>query len=198
MPERVRPLAAPYRREGDTVLVEIKLRETRQLFNSLDPAPFIEKDLDDDAYHYIVDAVGEMRRRVPKKLVFYLPPEQIDLEDARSLPHAVHAYFAYRAAHAATQLRGTLRDGVVALVIGVTFLFTCLTLRQFTAPDVGPAMHAILEEGLLIMGWVAMWGPIQTFLYDWWPILRRRRLLTEISTLPIEIRPRERAQFAAL
>jgi hypothetical protein len=51
-------------------------------------------------------------------------------------------------------------------------------------------MHSIIDEGLLIMGWVAMWRPIETFLYDWWPIRRRRTLLEEIAQLPIEVRPR--------
>ena len=35
-----------YRCEGDTYLIEIRLRELRQLFNTLDPAPFHEKDLE--------------------------------------------------------------------------------------------------------------------------------------------------------
>jgi hypothetical protein len=51
-------------------------------------------------------------------------------------------------------------------------------------------MHSIIDEGLLIMGWVAMWRPIETFLYDWWPIRSRRTLLDEIAHMPIEVRPR--------
>ena len=31
---------AAYRREGDHTLIEIRVREIRQLFHTLDPAPF--------------------------------------------------------------------------------------------------------------------------------------------------------------
>jgi hypothetical protein len=51
-------------------------------------------------------------------------------------------------------------------------------------------VRPIIAEGLLIMGWVAMWRPIETFLYDWWPIRRHRALLTQIARMPIEVRPR--------
>jgi hypothetical protein len=185
-----RALVSAYRREGDTLLVELKLHDTRQLFNSLDPSPFIEKDLDDEAHRYIVDAVGEVRAHTDKKLVVYLPAALVDTEDARSVPRAVQSYFAYRAEHAAVQLQHVLREGFIALLIGLAFLGSCLTLREFAAPLLWPSVRPIIAEGLLIMGWVAMWRPIETFLYDWWPIRRHRALLTQIARMPIEVRPR--------
>jgi hypothetical protein len=181
-------LAAAYRMEGDTVLVELKLREARQLFNSFDPAPFIEKDLDDDAEAYIIDAVREVRAHRPKKLVMYLPGETVASEDARAIPRAIHAYFTYRAEHAGLQLHHTLREGVVSLGIGLSFLVLCLVLRE--SLEASSAMNRVIDEGLLIMGWVAMWRPIDTFLYDWWPIRSHRTLLEEIAHMPIEVRAR--------
>lgn len=35
-----------YRRENGVSLIEIRLNSVQQVFNSLDPAPFHEKDLD--------------------------------------------------------------------------------------------------------------------------------------------------------
>lgn len=29
------------------------------------------------------------------------------------------------------------------------------------------------RESLTIVGWVAMWRPMQLFLYEWWPLARR-------------------------
>jgi hypothetical protein len=46
----------------------------------------------------------------------------------------------------------------------------------------------VAAEGLLIMGWVAMWRPIQTFLYDWWPIRRTCDIYAKLATLPVELR----------
>ena len=53
-------MAGIYRIEGDWTLIEIKLSETNQLFNSMDPSPFRERDLDPDAAAYIMDALREL------------------------------------------------------------------------------------------------------------------------------------------
>ena len=63
----------------------------------------------------------------------------------------------------------------MSLPIGLAFLSLCLVVRGLLLPDESTAMR-ILGEGLLIVGWVAMWGPIDIFLYGWWPIARRMRL----------------------
>ena len=39
--------------------IEIRLSRAQQLFNSLDPSPFHERDLDQDAEEYIVDSADE-------------------------------------------------------------------------------------------------------------------------------------------
>ena len=39
---------------GHPHTISLKLRDVNQLFNSMDPSPFIEKDLDDDAEEFIV------------------------------------------------------------------------------------------------------------------------------------------------
>jgi hypothetical protein len=48
----------------------------------------------------------------------------------------------------------------------------------------------ILREGLIILGWVANWRPIEIFLYDWWPLVRKRRLLERLADATVIVRPR--------
>jgi hypothetical protein len=45
----------------------------------------------------------------------------------------------------------------------------------------------ILREGFLIGGWVAMWRPIEIFLYDWWPIRAEARLFDRLGAMPVRI-----------
>jgi hypothetical protein len=42
---------------------------------------------------------------------------------------------------------------------------------------------------LIIFGWVANWRPTEIFLYEWWPIVRRRNLYRRLSQARIELRP---------
>jgi len=59
---------------GHPHTISLKLRDLNQLFNSMDPSPFIEKDLDDDAEEFIVSwaqefppkAAIKLRRRSPR------------------------------------------------------------------------------------------------------------------------------------
>lgn len=172
-----------YRREGGTFLIEVRLRELRQLFNTLDPAPFHEKDLDPAAEEYIVGAVREIGAR-PNRLVLHLPPGTTD-EDACGAVMAIRNYFVYRSHHTREQLRLLFSRGLFSLLIGLAFLVTCLSLRQLLAATVEPFM-TILSEGLLILGWVAMWKPVEIFLYDWWPEVDKRRLFERIGHMEME------------
>jgi hypothetical protein len=46
----------------------------------------------------------------------------------------------------------------------------------------------LIEESLLILGWVANWRPLEIFLYDWWPIRRQSLLYKHLSAMPVEVR----------
>src|ERR1017187_5576277 len=63
--------------------ISVKLRDMNQLFNSMDPSPFIEKDLDDDAEEFIVSWAQEFSAKAPLKLRIYL--EQWPSEDPKDL-----------------------------------------------------------------------------------------------------------------
>jgi hypothetical protein len=59
-----------------------------------------------------------------------------------------------------------------------------------TAVNLAPGpIGRVIEESLLIFGWVANWRPIEIFLYDWWPIVRRRNLYQRLSAAHVKLRP---------
>lgn len=184
--ERPRP---PYRVEGDATLIELNLDRVAQLFNSFDPAPFLAKDLDDDAEDWIVGALRELPEDRRARLVIHLPPREAESTEAQGLSDAIHNYFAYRASTAARDLRVELQRGRTSLMIGLAFLAACIALRELllaTLPE--NILRHGLNEGLLIVGWVAMWRPLEIYLYDWWPHRRRRRLFERLAHIDIEVR----------
>ena len=38
---------------------------------------------------------------------------------------------------------------------------------------------------MLIIGWMAMWRPLEIFLYQWVPIRRRCRILAKLAEMPV-------------
>ncbi|MHB1217327.1 MAG: hypothetical protein ACYC1L_03905 [Alphaproteobacteria bacterium] len=178
-----------YRREGDVVLVELRLSNLRQLFNSLDPAPFHEKDLDPDAEAYIVESVREFPLDQKMKLVVHLP--RAELPACVDLAASIHHHFTLRRDEWRRELSHQLHQGRVTLGIAVVFLFACLFLRQLIRSLGDGALLDVLGEGLLITGWVAMWRPIDILLYGWWPIRTRCRIAEKLIAMPVEPRPRD-------
>ena len=174
-----------YRREDGCWLIELRLREVRQLFHHLDPAPFRQKDLDPAAEAYIEDAIREIGAGQRARLVIHLPEPECSSEEARSLQESIANYFGYRAQQTRIELGRLLRLALVNLGIGLGFLAACLWLRRML---LAAGTYELLAEGLLIIGWVALWRPVEMFLYDWWPLLRRLRRLAAIARIPVEVR----------
>ena len=87
------------------------------------------------------------------------------------------------------EFRRLLRLGRTSLLVGLAFLSLCtLGAKALGALGGGPYPYLdILREGLIIAGWVAMWRPIQIFLYEWWPIVRRRRMLQNLSRAQVRV-----------
>lgn len=179
-------LAQHYRFEDGFYLIEIKLSSRRQLFNSLDPSPFFEKDLDEDAEAWIVSTVREFPASEPLKIRIYLPEsEPDDLQEP--LEQAIHNFFDYRIASTISELKESLKQGRVFLLVGLSVLLLSLVGSSFIAERYNGLWAELLSEGLIIGGWVAMWRPIEVFLYSWWPLLRRRRIYQRLTKIPVEV-----------
>lgn len=174
-----------YRREGDWNLIEMNLREQGQLFNSLDPSPFRERDIDPDAAEYITDAWRELHGHRKVKLIVYLPQPHPD-ELQAAIQAAISNYFRYRAMVTRFQVRQRLRLGRSSILVGLLFLAVCNVIRLWLPID--HVSTQTLNEGLLIIGWVAMWKPLEILLYEWWPLLADALLFQRISQMPVEIK----------
>ena len=86
MTPRAHPHLSAYRRDGEWWLVDIRLRDVRQLFETLDPAPFRERDLDPVAETYLEDAVRDIGASRPIRLRVHLPAQDLESGLGRSLP----------------------------------------------------------------------------------------------------------------
>lgn len=167
--------------------LRLSLRDSRQLFNSLDPSPFYERDLDEDAERFLVSWAQELHPHAELRLTLYLREPPTGPEPERWLALGVHHHFAERVQLTRAELRGLLRQGRLSLAIGLAFLVAAEVLASMSS--------GALREGLTIVGWVAMWRPLQIYLYDWWPLWQRIRLYARMSRMPVELRPSKGTDF---
>ncbi len=154
----------------------------------MDPAPFRERDLDPNAQAYIVDWARETRVAQPLGLVVRLDREPATPESASLLHDAVHAYFRQRAVASRRQLRQLFRTGRISLLIGIVFLAGAIFAGEALATLIDNESYgSIIKESFAIGGWVALWRPLEIFLYDWWPIRAEARLHDRLSGMDVTV-----------
>lgn len=170
------------------VMLDLYLADTRQLFNSMDPAPFRQRDLDPTAAQYILDWAWEVSATKPLALSVHLGRENSSGESAAILADAVHEYFRGRAVAARKELRKLFRTGRITLIIALVFLSLVNGLSGYISgliPHEG--IFWIISESLLIAATVALCQPIGIFLYDWWPIRADARLYDRLSVMDVQV-----------
>lgn len=181
-----------YRLENGKNCIDIRLRSPLQLFDSRDPAPFRERELDENAVQYLIAAAEDIPFKHPLKVVFHFSenPEQGQVE-SDAIATAVRNHFDYETDLLRMQLKRTRKKGEVFMLIGLVLLAICLSLSQLVRPMPDFWMKPILYEGLLIGGWVAMWRPIDVLLFDWWPLIEKMRYSKKLAVteVALEVNP---------
>src|SRR5688500_18507334 len=175
-------------------VIEIRVAELRQLFNAIDPSPFRQRDLDQRAEQFIVEWASDLPADRPWGLVVHLDRPAGRADEAEALREAIHEYFGQRVVASRRRLRELFRRGRISLVIALAFLTASIAVGDAVAGYLGDGrLGEVIREGFLIGGWVAMWRPLEVFLYDWWPIRAEGRLLQRLSTMPVRIEYKEAA-----
>ncbi len=164
--------------------IELNLTAPSDLFNALDPSPLVGRDLDDEVEAYIVESARELPHR-DYALAIHFAGQRPSTDEAGALARAISSYFLYRRDVQARRLRLLMREGRQALAIGLVFLALCVSLGFIAVNLVPTPLGSLLNEGFLIIGWVANWRPIEVFLYDWRPMRQQREILGSLARMEI-------------
>ncbi|WP_368904755.1 hypothetical protein [Taklimakanibacter lacteus] len=167
--------------------IEIRVDDVVQLFDTLDPYPFPERDLNRDAEEFIVGWARELAPHRPITIAIHYPDTTRQRSAFEALKQAMAKYFTARAQSAQRDLNELFRVGRYSLAVGVATLLGCLLVAQLTARFFeNPPLDRLIQESFLILGWVANWRPLEIFLYEWWPMVRKRNLYRRLAGARIE------------
>ena len=168
-------------------VIEIHVKEVAQLFDSRDPAPFHERDLDDSFATYLISSAEEHKTRSRKFRI------QIDIDetsptlDDDKIISAIRSYFSYQVELKRLEFKRTLRMARLFLTIGFFILAICLFFASLLKSIESEFIQTTLREGVVIFGWVSLWKPLEVFLFDWYPIYDHIRLYKKILSAPLKI-----------
>ncbi len=180
------------------VVMEVRVAELRQLFNRMDPSPFRERDLDPSAEDFIVGWARTTPAGKSLALLVHLDRPEGVPEEPAMLRDAIRDFFQHEADRTSLHLQQLFQRGRISLGIALLFLFAMVGLGDVIAAALnGSRSGEVMREGLLIGGWVAMWRPLEIFLYDWWPIRGQIRLYDRLAKMPVRIAYSDRAAAEA-
>lgn len=169
-------------------LIELTVEKPHRLFHAFDPSPIAGRELDEKVERFIIHS-AEDNPASEYRLIVHFPGAGIAASEAESLAGAIRAHFNHLSESEARKRRSLMREGRQALAVGIAFLFVCgvagyFALRAFPAP-----IGLFVDQGLLIVGWVVNWRPIEIFLYDWRPLWRNQKLFAALGRMDIGFRP---------
>lgn len=165
--------------------IEVRLQELNKLFDAMDPSPLSNKDLHPSVVEHIVESARELPFRAPLALILYVDKSESSTHNEQAVGEAIRTYFTHLSKQARHRLRLHLRRGVISLFIGLSVLGAALLGSQFLGEG---TIASTLRESMDIGGWVALWRPMEMFLYDWWPILGDRIFYNRLGRMPVQIK----------
>lgn len=174
----------PGRRTGSAATVNIHVHDLAQLFNSFDPSPFWDRDLDRAAAGFIEEEFRERRSAEVWHLHVYV---QEGTTASTDLQTAVESYYGRLANSAQLALREHLWMGQLALFGGVAIFLLSMGARGILQGTLGH-LPPILDEGLIILAWLALWRPAEALIYGWVPFYRNRRLFERLAGIRVTVR----------
>ena len=168
--------------------IQLNLRDINQLFNTIDPSPFQERDLDRNAEDFILSWAQEFPLNEPLDLIVHLKTLPEGQNTKHLVEEAIHHYFIYRARLNQMEFKRLMKQGRTSLMVGLSFLALCLFTTQLLRSSVYSIVPDFIQQGLTIAGWVAMWRPMEIYLYEWWPLRRRGKMFNKLSRMPVEVK----------
>ncbi|KAB7648845.1 hypothetical protein [Polymorphobacter fuscus] len=166
----------------DRSRLAIHIDTETQLFNSMDPAPFRRRELDSAVVDYIIAFAEKAPSGVPLTLAIHIDAAAPGIDVAANVADAVCENFRRMAAAKRRQLRRLFHDGRISLVIGIAFVALSVAIGEALA-----GYAQVISESFVIGSWVALWHPINIFLFDWWPLRREARLYDRLSETTVQI-----------
>jgi hypothetical protein len=153
------------RRVASAASVSIHVRNVAQVFNSLDPSPFWDRDHDREAAEFIEEEFSE----------------KLSAHICMSTPLRALLWGRTCRRQSSTTMSGWRPRRAIGCAIRCGSGGILTGLLHGGAPR-------MLDEGLIILAWLALWRPAESLVYGWVPPYRKRRLYERLTAVRVSVR----------
>lgn len=172
----------------------VQLADVQELFAPPDCDPFDEQARFDSGLDRLIDDLKPTALLRQVRTTIVLPADQIEAGLEGKVHGALERYCQHKIRQNQRELSSLRWKGLKALQNGLVFLALCLLLSTAaeSAEFLPEFLRRFLGEGVLIVGWVSLWHPVEVLLYEWWPPSRENQLYNRLRQMAIVIKPQER------
>lgn len=149
-------------------------------------SPTRKKMLESDAEEFIVEEAETFPRKAAINIKIHLALSEVKHKD--DIAPAIHRHFGYRREQSQKEYKRTLQYGWRILFIALGLLAVIFTLSEIAirlAPD--NKLVLLIRESFIILGWVALWRPMELLLYDWYPIKQKINLFRRLEQSNVQV-----------
>jgi hypothetical protein len=169
---------------GENTEFAIRLSSIDELFWPLDAAPVPRRDLSADVRWALLDDWERVRDDPPPFLTVYAPAADRERTNEAAVRASIH-----RSIRAAS---GRLRDidplsrhAKIAAWIGIVVLFLSIIVSSTLDRMSDVVVVEGISQGILVVGWVALWAPAARFVVEVVPHVFNRRRFSEFADIDV-------------
>lgn len=165
--------------------VGVRVKRLGQLFNSLDPSPFWDQDLDKEAAEFLETEFRDKPR--DHAWLLNVTTADVGTYSEHDVQEAVKRYYQRLEESIRQRTRERYRIGRLALAIGVGVFIACMVGRELLNAALPGGAPFVLDEGLVVLAWIALWLPTEHFVYDIVPLIRERRFFERLVQMRVHV-----------
>lgn len=153
--KRSSPIQKQYRyeEESNAYLIEVSLDDYDDVYDEWDPAPFKKRFIEEGFDDFIVSSSDDIPKKYNLKIVLYIPETKKDLSKENAVESAYKNYYGYMM-EKIRKSKIRLRKRTISYLLLATLF---LTPGYFFQIETSNVVYNVLEEGILIGGWVFLW-----------------------------------------
>lgn len=162
----------------------IRLSAVDELFWEFDARPVAQRAISGEARWALLDEWERVRERDPSTLVIYAPASDRAGTDEKAVGAAIRASLSLAS--------GTLRDvdplsrqEKISLRLGLIFWFASILVSTGIDRSSDDVLAQGISQGVVVVGWVALWPPAARFMTEVVPHLFNRRRFAEFTDIEV-------------
>lgn len=162
----------------------LRLSSMDELFWPFDARPAAERAISADARWALLDEWERVREREPSTLTIYAPDSDRAATDEQAVAGAIRASLSL-ASGRLRDIDPLSRQEKIALRLGLIFWFASILVSTWIDRSSDDVLAEGISQGVVVVGWVALWPPAARFMTEVVPHLFNRRRFAEFTDIEV-------------